>query len=148
MDIRSRVCTVSFFGSDDFVPTGTAERQLEALVTLLLRGELFVEFLLGRSNAFDLFAVSVICRCREAVSGENSTLTWVYPTTGAELRADWGESPAPYNGVEFYWADPDSPPEKVRKARDRYMLQRSQLSVFFSADEKDGTVSQRQRPAL
>jgi len=51
MDIRSRVCTVSFFGSDDFVPTGAAARPLEALVTLLLRGELFVEFLLGGTKA-------------------------------------------------------------------------------------------------
>ena len=82
------VFTVSLFGHRRLEAPGDIERELEKQIRSLLREKEYVEFLVGRSGAFDLLAASCIRRCRRSMGEVHSALVLVLPyMTGSSREA-------------------------------------------------------------
>ena len=124
------VYTVSFFGSKNVTPTPSLERRLEALIFELLDKGYYVEFLVGRSNAFDLFVASVIQRCRQSTPSDRSTLVWVCHDPAGELPITKDITVDDYNQIQLYRSPLPGTAKQIRHYRDLDMLSRSCLAVF------------------
>lgn len=78
--------TVAFFGHryiDDFFRT---ESKLQDWITVLLSGNGYVEFLVGRNGDFDQMVSSTVLRCKRNFRDNNSALVLVLPYLTSEFK--------------------------------------------------------------
>ncbi|MBQ9168423.1 MAG: hypothetical protein IJX67_08470 [Oscillospiraceae bacterium] len=132
------IYTVSLFGHRQIDDPFTVEHELEKIVRELLAEKEYVEFLVGRDGEFDLLAASVIKRCRRAVGEENSALIWMLPYLTAEYRDHEEDYLNYYDDVEVSQNAAGAHPKGAMQIRNREMVDRSDLVIFFVEHAKGG----------
>lgn len=123
--------TVSFFGHRQIDNPFQVEQQLEKLISDLLRHKEFVEFLVGRDGEFDQLVSSTVRRCKRNVRDDNSVLVWVMPYEKAEFQNDEDSFLNYYDEIEVCAEAANKHFKSAFQIRNRSMVDRSNLSVFF-----------------
>ncbi len=121
---------VALFGHRDFAATREIEQRLYDLVADLLRSKPYVEFLVGRDGAFDLFAASVVKRCRQSVRDDNSALIWVLPYLTADFRENQAAYQNYYDEIILSPAVQGKHFKAAISARNREMIDRADLVIL------------------
>lgn len=140
------ICTVSFFGHRRMEKPALAEARLEKLIRELMLSREYLVFLVGRSGLFDQLVSSVIRRCKQTLRADHSSLTLVLPCITAEYSRNEAAFHAYYDEIEIF-----SPPGPLHfkaayQARNRSMIDRSDLAIFF-VDHPSGGAYQTMRYA-
>ena len=125
------IYTVSFFGHRTIPDFHTVEKQTEALIRRLLLKEEYVEFLVGRDGDFDQIVTSTIKRLKRNIRDDNSTLVWILPYPTAELRDNMDSFQQYYDEIEICSDATNNHPKGSFQIRNRQMVDRSNLSVFY-----------------
>ena len=131
------VFTVSFFGHRNMDDLFALEDELEKLVSSLMWEKDYVEFLVGRDGDFDQLVSSVIRRCKQSVRDDNNALVWVMPYPLAEYRDNEQSFHAYYDEVEIFDGTSKTHFKSAFQARNRSMVDRSDL-VVFAVERKQG----------
>ena len=133
-----KLFTVSFFGHRIVSEFREAEGRVEALIhTLLLENE-YVEFLVGRGGDFDQIVSSAAKRLQRRIRADNSSLVWVLPYPTAELQNHEESFSAYYDEIEICDAAQNSHPKRAYQIRNRQMVDRSDLVVFYVEHNSGG----------
>ena len=132
------IFTVSFFGHRIVEEPLRVEKDLETLISRLLREQEYVEFLVGRDGEFDQLVSSVIRRCKRTVRNDNSAHIWVLPYPTAEFRNDEAAFREYYDEIEICETAADGHFKKAFQTRNREMVDRSRLVVFCVQRESGG----------
>ncbi len=138
--------TVSFFGHRRIDDSLTVDRKLDTLIRRLLLEKSYVEFLVGRDGDFDLLVSSAIHRAKRTVRDDNSSLVWVLPYVNAEYRNNAKSYDEFYDEVEICEAAAGSHYKAAFQARNRRMVERSDLVVSW-IDHNSGGAYQTMRYA-
>lgn len=139
--------TVSFFGHRHIDDPFAAERKLERIIRGLLREKEYVEFLVGRDGEFDQLVSSAVKRCNRQIGGHNSALVWVLPYPTAELRDHEEDFRAYYDEIEVCASSSGKHFKAAFQARNRAMVDRSDLIVFY-VEHQSGGAYQTMRYAM
>ena len=130
--------TVCFFGHRYLNDFARAEEQLKAIISNLLETKEYVEFLVGRNGDFDRLASSTIQNCRKACGNENSALILVLPYMTAEQRSNEKAFTDYYTEVEISYNASKAHFKAAMRIRNREMIDRCDLAVFFVEREQGG----------
>lgn len=122
--------TVSFFGHRRIDDSLIVDRRLDMLIRRLLLEKPYIEFLVGRDGDFDQLVSSAIRRAKRTVRDDNSSLVWVLPYVTAEYRNNAESYHEYYDEVEICEAAAGSHYKAAFQARNRRMVDRSNLVVF------------------
>ena len=133
-----RLYTVSFFGHRIIEDFNRAEANAEALIRDLILQKEYVEFLVGRGGDFDQIVSSTVKRFQRRIRDDNSTLVWVLPYTTAELRNHEESFRAYYDEIEICGAAENGHPKRAYQIRNRQMVDRSDLVVFYVEHNSGG----------
>ena len=123
--------TVSFFGHRRVERFDAVERQLDAIVGDLIRENAFVEFLVGRDGDFDQLATAAVRRAKRNMFAGNSCLIWVQAYPSAAYARDADAFDTYYDLVELCDASAAAYPKAAIGIRNREMVDRSDLCVFY-----------------
>ena len=104
---------------------------------LILQKE-YVEFLVGRGGDFDQIVSSAVKRLQRRIRADNSSLVWVLPYSTAQLRNNEESFQAYYDEIEICDAAQNSHPKRAYQIRDRKMVDRSDLVVFYVEHNSGG----------
>ena len=132
--------TVSFFGHRRIEDFRFAGERTEALIRRLILEKEYVEFLVGREGEYDQIVSSAIRRVKREVFAENSSLVWVLPYQKAELSRNLPSFEAYYDEIEICEASASAHPKAAIQIRNRCMVDRSDLCVFFVERQKGGAL--------
>ena len=131
--------TVSLFGHriiEDYI---TVESKLYELLRIIMQKEFGeVEFLVGRNGDFDLMAASVIRKLKKETGNENAFLSLVLPYETAELRNNIESFESYYDSIEICEASADCNFKYAIVARNRDMIDRSDMVVVYVENESGG----------
>ena len=141
-----KIYTVSFFGHRIIRDFSATEEQVENLVRNLLLDKDYVDFLVGRDGDFDQIVSSAVKRLKRLVRDDNSSLIWVLPYPTAELRDNTDSFHNYYDEIEICNDAASSHPKSAFQVRNRQMVDRSDMVVFF-VDHKGGGAYQTMRYA-
>lgn len=130
--------TVSFFGHRIIPSFNETEKQLESLIDILLTNNAYTEFLIGRNGEFDQIVSSVIRRVKRNKRDDNSSLIWILPYSTAELRNNKDNFLQYYDEIEICHTSANSYPQRAFQIRNQYMVDRSDLIVFYVKQKSDG----------
>lgn len=131
------IYTVSFFGHRHIDNYRAIDKALDELIETLLKSKEYVEFLVGRNGEFDQIVSSAICRYKRAVRNNNSAHIWVLPYVTADFRDYEEDYRAYYDEIEIF-SSTDIHYKAAFQARNRNMVDRSDLVVFFVEYHKGG----------
>ena len=132
------VYTVCFFGHrviDDFQET---EKKVEKIIDKILNEHEYVEFLIGREGEFDQIVSSSILRYKKKTELANCSLTWVMPYIKAEYKHNQDSFENYYDFVELCEQSANAHPKAAIQIRNRAMVDRSDLCVFYVNQKKGG----------
>lgn len=130
---------VSFFGHRFIDDLQTVEQKLYELLRIIMsRGDREIEFLVGRNGDFDLIATSVIKRLKKELNAENVFLTLVLPYETAELRNNTEAFEDFYDSIEISEASADKNFKYAITARNRDMIDRSDMVVVYVKNQSGG----------
>lgn len=132
------VFTVSFFGHRIIEEPLRIYRQLDMLIRKLLIEKEYVELLVGRGGEFDQAVSSTIRQCKRAVRNDNSVHIWVLPYMTAELRDNEESFRSYYDDIEICSSSSDRHFKGAHQARNREIVDRSDLVVFCIQHESGG----------
>ncbi len=124
------IFTVSFFGHREIDRYREIERQVESLVLKLIEEKDYVDFLVGRNGEFDQIAATAVRHAKESYRG-NSSLIWVMPYEMAEYRENKKAYDQYYDEVETCPESDGSFPKAAYQIRNRSMVDRSDLVIFY-----------------
>lgn len=131
--------TVSLFGHRIIEDCVTVEAKLYELLRIIMQKEnREVEFLLGRNGEFDLMAASVIKRLKKETGNENVFLVLVLPYQTAELRDNAEAFESYYDSIEICEASADCNFKYAIVARNRDMVDRSDMVIVFVKNKSGG----------
>ena len=130
--------TVSFFGHRIIEDFNQAEKKAEALIRELILQKEYVEFLIGRGGDFDQIVSSAVKRFQRRIRADNSSLVWILPYPTAELRNYEESFSAYYDEIEICDAAQNSHPKRAYQIRNRQMVDRSDLVVFYVEHNSGG----------
>lgn len=131
--------TVSLFGHRNIDDYYTVEQKLYELLRIIItQNNTGVEFLVGRNGEFDLMASSVIKRLKKEMCTENVFLTLVMPYETAEIRDNAEAFESYYDSIEICEACANKNFKRVFEARNRNMVDRSDMVVFFVKNQSGG----------
>lgn len=131
--------TVSLFGHRFIDDSQTVEQKLYELLRIIMsRGDREVEFLVGRNGDFDLMTASVVRRLKKEINAENVFLTLVLPYETAELRNNTEAFENFYDSIEISEASVDKNFKYAITARNRDMIDRSDLVVVYVENQSGG----------
>ena len=130
--------TVSFFGHRVIEDPLMIEQRLETLIRRLLKEKEYVEFLVGRDGEFDRLVSSAIRRCKRSVRDDNSAHVWVLPYPTADFRDNEETYREYYDEIEVCGAAAVGHFKGAYQARNREMVNRSNLIVFCIQHENGG----------
>ena len=138
--------TVSFFGHRIIEDFNRVEKKAETLIRDLILQKEYVEFLVGRDGDFDQIVSSTVKRQQRLVRDDNSSLIWILPYPTAELRNNMENFEAYYDEIEICGNAASSHPKGAFQIRNRQMVKRSNLVVFY-VDHTGGGAYQTMRYA-
>lgn len=131
--------TVSLFGHRIIEDYQFVERKLYELLRIVMqRDSREIEFLVGRNGDFDLMAASVIRKLKKETGNENAFLTLVLPYETAELRNNTESFENYYDSIEICEASADCNFKHAIVARNRDMIDRSDMVVVYVKNESGG----------
>lgn len=131
--------TVSLFGHRIIEDYQAIENKLYELLRIVMQnGSREIEFLVGRNGDFDLMAASVIRKLKKETGKENIYLTLVLPYETAELRNNIESFESYYDSIEICEASADCNFKYTIVARNRDMIDRSDLVVVYVKNESGG----------
>lgn len=131
--------TVSVFGHRIIDNSQTVEQKLYELLRIIMsRGDREVEFLVGRNGDFDLMTASVVRRLKKELNAENVFLTLVLPYETAELRNNTEAFENFYDSIEISEASADKNFKFAITARNRDMIDRSDMVVVYVKNQSGG----------
>ena len=133
-----RLYTVSFFGHRIIEDFNRVEKKAETLIRDLILQKEYVEFLVGRSGDFDQIVSSAAKRLQRRIRSDNSSLVWILPYPTAELRNYEESFSAYYDEIEICDAAQNSHPKRAYQIRNRQMVDRSDLVVFYVEHNSGG----------
>ncbi len=131
--------TVSLFGHriiEDYVTVEAKLYELLRIITQKGYGEF--EFLVGRNGDFDLMSASVIRKLKKETGNENVFLTLVLPYETAELRDNTEAFESYYDSIEICEASADCNFKYAIVARNRDMIDRSDMVIVYVKNESGG----------
>lgn len=131
--------TVCLFGHriiEDYI---TVEAKLYELLRIITQRESReIEFLIGRNGDFDQITASVIRKLKKETGNENLFLTLVLPYETAELRNNTEAFESYYDSIEICEASADCNFKYAIVARNRDMVNRSDMVVVYVKNESGG----------
>ena len=130
--------TVCFFGHRQIECSYDLEKRLYSIICDLISSNSYVEFLVGRDGAFDLLAASCVRRAKREVFDANSSLIWVQPYQKSEYKQNPADYDNYYDEIEICEASAVAHPKAAIQVRNRAMVDRSDLCVFFVAHPSGG----------
>lgn len=131
------IYTVSFFGHRELDRFRDIEKQIEMLVFKLIEEKEYVDFLVGRNGDFDQIAASAVRRAKEYYPAKSS-LIWVMPYKMAEYRENMKAYDQYYDEVEICSESDGSHPKAAYQIRNRSMVDRSDLVIFYVTNNSGG----------
>lgn len=132
------IYTVSFFGHRIVDNSFYIEKQLESLIRNLLSNKEYVDFLVGRNGEFDLLVSSTIERLKKVYGNDNCFHALVLPYNTAEYRDNYDSFNSYYDQVEILDKSVKSYFKSAFQVRNREMVDRSNLIVFYLEHEYGG----------
>lgn len=126
-----KVFTASFFGHRQLDNVFVIEQRLQEIIQELLISKEYVEFLVGRDGEFDQLVASTVRRCKRTVRDDNSELVLVLPYLTAEYRNNERSFHEYYDEVEICTESAEHHFKAAHQIRNRLMVDRSDLVVFF-----------------
>lgn len=133
-----RLYTVSFFGHRIIEDFNRAEAKAETLIRDLILQKGYVEFLVGRGGDFDQIISSAVKRLQRRIRDDNSSLIWVLPYSTAELYNNVKSFGNYYDEIEICDVAQNSHPKRAYQIRNRQMVDRSDLVVFYVEHNSGG----------
>ncbi len=131
--------TVSLFGHRIIEDYQFVESKLYEFLRIIMQKESAeVEFLVGRNGDFDLMAASVIRKLKKETGNENAFLTLVLPYETAELRDNTEAFESYYDSIEICEASANRNFKYAIVARNRDMIDRSDMVVVYVKNESGG----------
>ena len=131
--------TVSLFGHriiEDYQAVGAKLYELVRIV--MQNGSREIEFLVGRNGDFDLMVASVIRKLKKETGNDNVFLTLVLPYETAELRNNTESFESYYDSIEICEASANQNFKYAIVARNRDMIDRSDMVVVYVKNESGG----------
>ena len=132
------VYTVCFFGHRQIDDFRLVEQKVEALIDKLLNEHEYVEFFVGRDGEFDQLVTSAILRCRKRLDTANCSVTWVMPYLKSDYIKNRESYDNYYDYVEVYEQSANAHPKAAIQIRNRAMVDRSYLCVFYVTHRSGG----------
>ena len=133
-----KIYTVSFFGHRYIDKIRIIEDRLDELIRSLLTEHEYVEFLVGKDGDFDQIVSSAVKRAKRNYRDDNSALVWCLPYPTAALNLNMQSYRAYYDEINVYNPDENIHPKAAHQARNRDMVDRSDLVVFYVEHEYGG----------
>ena len=130
--------TVSFFGHRVIEDPLRIEQHLEKLIHKFLKEKEYVEFLVGQDGEFDQIVSSTIRRCKRTVRGDNSAHVWMLPYPTADFRDNEDAYREYYDEIEICEASAGGHFKGAYQARNRAMIERSNLVVCCIQHQSGG----------
>lgn len=131
--------TICLFGHriiEDYI---TVEAKLYELLRIITQRESReIEFLIGRNGDFDQITASVIRKLKKETGNENLFLTLVLPYETAELRNNTEAFESYYDSIEICEASADCNFKYAIVARNRDMVDRSDMVIVYVKNESGG----------
>ncbi len=125
------IFTVSFFGHREVDNFFCIEEQLEKLIIELLSTKEYVEFLVGKNGEFDQLVSSTIRRIKKNYRDDNCYHTLILPYDTAQYRDNYASFNEYYDQVDIYENSYKAHFKAVFQNRNRQMVDRSDLVVFY-----------------
>ena len=132
------IYTVAFFGHRQIDNIMTVEDKLYSIIVDLMKKHEYVEFLVGRDGAFDILVASVILRAKREYRNDNSSLIWVMPYPKSDYYKNAEEYEGYYDEIEIYSQQNKCHYKSAFQKRNRSMVDRSDLVVFYVRREEGG----------
>ena len=132
------VYTVCFFGHRQIDDFRLVEQRVEALIDRLLNEHEYVEFLVGRDGEFDQLVTSATLRCRKRLDTANCSVIWVMPYLKSDYIKNRESYDSYYDFVEVYELSANAHPKSAIQIRNRAMVDRSDLCVFYVTHKGGG----------
>ena len=132
------IYTVSFFGHRHIYNQLHIDRTLDKIISRLLREHNYVEFLVGRDGDFDQLVSSAIRRCQRKYGDKNSSHIWVMPYPTSFFRDNEEACYAYYDEIEICEESSIKHFKAAFQARNRHMVDRSDLTVFYVETNEGG----------
>lgn len=123
--------TVSFFGHRQISDFDKIEDEISLLLEQLFREESDVEFLVGRNGEFDIMVASLIKRWKKQLDAENKYLVLILPWESSELKENQKSFSDYYDEIEICQFASQAHPKAAYQIRNRRMVDRSDLVVFY-----------------
>lgn len=133
-----KIYTVSFLGHRYIEKIRIIEDRLDELIRSLLTEHEYVEFLVGKDGDFDQIVSSAVKRAKRNYRDDNSALVWCLPYPTAALNLNMQSYRAYYDEINVYNPDENIHPKAAHQARNRDMVDRSDLVVFYVEHEHGG----------
>ncbi len=131
--------TVSLFGHRTIEDYFNVENKLYELLRIITeRGSTQVEFLVGRNGDFDVMASSVVRKLKKETDSGNIFLTLVLPYETAELKNNAESFESYYDSIEICEESANANFKFAIVARNRSMIDRSDIVVFYVKNESGG----------
>ena len=130
--------TVCFFGHREITDFYGAEGRTEKLVRRLILEKPYIEFLVGRDGEYDQIVASTVRRLKRELSSQSCWLIWVLPYAKAELENNLAAFEAYYDSIEICESSSILHPKAAIQARNRSLVDRSDLCVFFIEHQSGG----------
>ena len=132
------IYTVAFFGHRQIDNIMTVEDKLYSIIVDLMKKHEYVEFLVGRDGAFDILVASVILRAKREYRNDNSSFIWVMPYPKSDYYKNAEEYEGYYDEIEIYSQQNKCHYKSAFQKRNRSMVDRSDLVVFYVRREEGG----------
>lgn len=97
-----------------------------------------MEFLVGRDGEFDQLVTSAVLRIKKRLDSANCSLTWVMPYLKADYVNNHESYDSYYDFVEVCEQSAHAHPKAAIQFRNRAMVDRSNLSVFYVTRKSGG----------
>ena len=139
--------TVSFFGHREIDYFFRYESKIEEVVYKAVRENPYVDFLIGRDGDFDTLCSSVVQRVKKDVGTAKCGLTWVLPYEKAEYNNNAENFNKYYDNIQVCTDSANAHTKSAIQIRNKYMVDRSNLIVFF-VERKSGGAYQTMQYAI
>ena len=130
--------TVCFFGHRYIDNHSEISEDVYRIAKQLIKEKEYVEFLVGRDGDFDLIVASAIRMATKELDYGNSSLIWILPYDKAEFENNRQAYEDYYDSVEVCEESAKVHPKSAIKIRNRYMIDRSDLCVFYVSKSSGG----------
>ena len=136
--------TVCLFGHRRIENVIEIEDTLRAVIEKILAEHEYVEFLIGREGEFDILAASVIKSIMRNRDIGNCSLTLVMPYLRTDFEKNQAEYEAYYDSIKLCEESAAAHPKAAIQIRNRFMVDRSDLCVFYVTHPSGGAYRTKQ----